>query len=106
MDKNEKTEADEVKVAMLENDNEATSNEVSDRSQQLQCTRSNGKDTPAKPKVSQKMEYLRANKVLVATVLISAAIILAIVVAMLATDGRGGHHHHSRAHHSNVTKQP
>lgn len=49
------------------------------------------------------MEYLRANKGLIATVLISAVIIFTVVVAMLITKEIDGHIH-SKVH--NVTETP
>lgn len=49
------------------------------------------------------MEYLRANKGLVATVLISAVIIFTVVVAMLVTKETDGHGH-SNVH--NATEIP
>lgn len=57
------------------------------------------------------MEYLRANKGLVATVLISAALIFAVVVAMLATKETDGHSHSAHnpkhiVHMHNVTEMP
>ncbi len=59
--------------------------------------------------VNQKMEYLLANKGLIATVLISAALIFAVVVAMLATTDGHSHSAHSSkhiVHVHNVTEMP
>ncbi len=55
------------------------------------------------------MEYLLANKGLIATVLISAALIFAVVVAMLATTDGHSHSAHSSkhiVHVHNVTEMP
>ncbi len=59
--------------------------------------------------MNQKMVYLRANKGLIATVLISAALILAVVVAMfVTTDGHSHSPHSSKhiVHVHNVTESP
>lgn len=50
---------------------------------------------------NQKLEYLWANKGVVATVLISAVLILTVVVAMLATKETDGHSH--SVHNANHT---
>lgn len=100
---NAKSETEEVKVTMLENENKAE--DVNQKPAKPQCTRKRCKESA----MNQKMEYLRANKGLVATVLISAALIFAVVVAMLATtDGHSHSAHNTKhiVHVHNVTKMP
>ncbi|KTF76774.1 hypothetical protein cypCar_00036390 [Cyprinus carpio] len=103
---NSKSEIEEVKVAMLENENKAEElKDVSQKPAKPQCTRKKCKESA----VNQKMEYLRANKGLVATVLISAALIFAVVVAMLVTtDGHSHSAHNTKhiVHIHNVTEMP
>lgn len=109
MDKSEnaKCEADEENAAMLGNTNKA--GETIDAIQKAEGTSKNCKESPAKPKGNQKLVYLRANKGLIAIVLVSAVIIFAVVVAMLATtksDGHGHGHGHGRSQLHNITKKP
>ncbi|ROK23415.1 hypothetical protein DPX16_16459 [Anabarilius grahami] len=89
---------------MLENSNGAGEHkDVNQKAEKPKCTRKKCKESAAKPKGNQKMEYLRANKGLVATVLISAVIIFTVVVAMLVTKETDGHGH-SKVH--NATEIP
>ncbi|KAK2911506.1 hypothetical protein QQF64_027287 [Cirrhinus molitorella] len=103
---NDKSEAEEVKVAMLENANKVEEPKpANQKPENPQCTRGKCK----KSTLNQKMEYLRANKGLIATVLISAAIIFAVVVAMLASKEGHSHSAHNAkhiVHRHNVTEMP
>ncbi|KAF4113593.1 hypothetical protein G5714_006138 [Onychostoma macrolepis] len=105
---NAKSEAEEVKVAMLENENKTEElKDVNQKPEKPQCTFQRKKCKESA--VNQKMVYLRANKGLIATVLISAALIFAVVVAMLATtDGHSHSAHNSKhiVHVHNVTEMP
>ncbi|KTG46737.1 hypothetical protein cypCar_00010491 [Cyprinus carpio] len=100
MDKIENTnsEAEEVKIAMLENANKIEElKDVNQKPENHKCTREKCKESAS----NQKLEYLWANKGLVATVLISAVLILTVVVAMLATKETDGHSH--SVHNANHT---
>ncbi|KAG1957319.1 hypothetical protein F2P79_007406 [Pimephales promelas] len=106
MDKIEtaKSEAEEVKVTMLENANGAGKpKNVNQKAEKPQSTKKICKESAAKQKGNGKMEYLRANKGLVATVLISAVVIFTVVVAMLVNKETEGHSH-SEVH--NATEIP
>ncbi|XDV19985.1 hypothetical protein PO909_025371 [Leuciscus waleckii] len=96
MDKIEtaESEAEEVKVTMLENANgEGQLKNVNQKAEKPQSTKKICKESAAKQKGNQKMEFLWANKGLVATVLISAVVIFTVVVAMLVTKETEGHSH-------------